>query len=119
MAVPGTYDLEIYRGDDFERPIFLREKEVPGPGPYIDLTGWSGRAMYKAKVGDTTPVISFTVTILNQGSFLGGLTISLTKAQTAALTTFKGVWDLELTDDDGNTTTYLKGDVEVNKDVTV
>lgn len=114
--------IEIVRGDDFELPLFFRTPAVGNNPPvYWDLTGWTGRAHLR-ETEDGPLIASFTVTILDQNTALGGVLVSLDKLITAALVPFVtkkfGKWDLELTDAAGKVTTYMRGDAYLIMDVT-
>jgi hypothetical protein len=119
---PATHDIEVYRGDTYELFVRIRTRVyVEGvgwtPGPYKDLTGYTGTAQIRTtEDAADPPAATFTVTIANQVTTLGGVLVRLTPAQTAALVISSGVWDMQLSDGT-DVWTYVKGNVTVSKDV--
>lgn len=114
-VAPGTYDIAIYRGDDWSLPLYIRSTDEPPV--YQNLTGWTGLSQIRVSADSAVVVATITVTILNQVTALGGILLSIDKLITAGINIDLGVWDLELTDAAGETSTYLRGGVEVTKDV--
>lgn len=119
---PAPHDITIVRGDDFL--LFFKVRE-PNGGPYVDITGWTGRAQAReTKEAPDPPAATFTVTILDQAVSLGGVTVELDRTLTQGLALPNGlnvgVYDVELTEPGvgGDRTTYLGGDVHVEQDVT-
>ncbi len=115
MALPLINNITIYRGDNFSYPITL---QTTG-GVAINLTGATITSQIKNTPDDVTALISFTVanTALSSGQF----TLSLTSTNTASLSFSNGatgVYDVQVVDSGGNTTTYLAGTVTLTKDVT-
>ena len=121
---PAVHDITIYRGDNYELFVRLREKVWNAgtntwiPGDYINLTGFTGKAQFRADEDASTVAVEFTVTLGNQSTVPGAAYMRLSAAQTAALTVLTGKYDLQFTDGSANTQTYLKGTVTVTKDVT-
>lgn len=116
MAQPAEYNLDIYQGDDFS--LFVRLKDGATQA-YLDLTGYTGQAQLRRQKSDPTALETFTVAIASpqSGDTLGGVYITMTKVQTAALDGI-GVWDFELTDAVPFTRTYLAGAFTVTPEVT-
>lgn len=115
---PGTHNLEIYKGDSFEIFFRIRNTDANGdPAAYVDLTGRVPKAQVRASASAGTVLAEFTATLANQTTAPGGVLLTLSPAQTAALT--NGVWDVQLTTTaTGETKTYLRGTVMVMDEVT-
>lgn len=115
---PGTHDLDIYKGDSFELFFRIRETDVNGdPAGYVNLTGRVPKAQIRASASSGTVLAEFTAALADQTTAPGGVLLTLTPAQTAALT--NGVWDVQLTTTaTGDTKTYLRGTVTVTDEVT-
>ncbi len=117
MSLPAVYDIEIYIGDDFSLPIRLKADNV-----YVNLTGWTGRAQLRNGVG--TLLATFTVTVGNQSTTPGLVTVSMANTITSGLSpsgnspTTTAVYDVELTDTGSKVRTYLAGTATVVIDVT-
>jgi hypothetical protein len=105
----NRYDLKIYTGDTFKRTIDILIGETP-----LDLFGSTVKAQIRYSNADSVAAeftSEFDPEIVNR------VVITLSSEQTAALTR-PGVWDLQVTNADGETTTYLVGRVFVTHDVT-
>lgn len=119
---PATHDITIYRGDNFELFVRLREKTWSAgtntfvPGAYIDLTGQVGKAQLRETEDSSTVSAEFAVTLGNQSTTPGSAYMRLTAVQTAGITITSGKYDLQFTLA-GETLTYLKGNVTITKDV--
>lgn len=122
--LPAQCDIILYRGDDFEMMLRLRtgswdpSQAKYVPGPYIDLTGWTGLAQIRATEDAAAVLAEFTVEVLNQATTKGGVRLLLDDADTQVLAAAAAVWDMQFTDTTGDVTTYLKGKVSLSKDVT-
>lgn len=116
----GTYDLigdsAIEQGADLSRKITWSDSA----GVPVNLTGYTARMQVRASVGASAVLMELTTE--NGGIVLGGSagTIELvrTAAQTAAFTWRRGIYDLELLSPAGKVTRLLKGEVEVDPEVT-
>lgn len=113
MSQPQTYDLQLYQGDSFSFTFRLKDSL----GAYVDLTGATPSAQIRANPDSTTTIADFTCVIENQSTMRGGVTISLSAAQTTGMAT-AGFWDVQLEFTDGTVKTYLKGAVTVGKEIT-
>lgn len=108
--MPGSYALNIYRGDDHAWQFMLwadPEKTVP-----MDLTGYVVEAEVRDRSGGlviTRAVI--TVTLPNTVDVV--LDHDATRDLPAS-----GQWDLQLTDAVGRIATVLAGPVKVTGDIT-
>lgn len=92
--LPAPVDFNLVSGDDFTATITLN----------MDITGYTFAA-----VVDTTPVATnFTVAVID--AITGKLTITLTAAQTAGITSATS-WDMRWTDPDTKKLTIFCGTV--------
>lgn len=116
---PAAYDLNMYQGDTFSLTLRLRATNPDGTlGAYLDLTGATPKAQVRDGAGRL--IVDLTTTLLDQTVTPGGVRISLTHTQTAALAPGALRWDFQVTSADGTTvTTYLKGGVNVTGEVTM
>jgi hypothetical protein len=109
---PGTYNLNIYRGDTDRRQFKLwTDKARTQPA---DLTGVTVIATIRDKISGGSYVLlpSCAITLPN---IIDMVTTSL---QSTGLPITGGVWDLQLTYPSGDVTTVLKGVVLLTQDVT-
>lgn len=121
----ATYKIEFVRGDSYElfgraqTKVFNSGTGLYEPGPFRDLTGWTGRAQARVAIVTTSVLFSFDVTIGNQSTALGTFFLSALPAYTKNLTDaqLKGVWDLEWTSPDGKIITPVGGTFELDPDV--
>lgn len=118
----ATYDIEFKRGDDYE--LFGRVRTMVWdagqsklvPGPYRDITGWSGLAQVRTSEDATTTMFAFTVALGNQETVPGSFYVRAVPNDTKNLTVLVGVWDLQWTTDTGKVYTYVEGKVTLDKD---
>lgn len=84
----------------------------------LDLTGWSVRAQVRPRTDSGTVLWEWS-TAANSASVSGAaVTLRLTAAQSSAFTFSRAVYDIELTDGDGNVYRVAQGHVEVSPEVT-
>jgi hypothetical protein len=106
----ARYLIRIEQGATWKPVLTVRD---------TDLTGYSARMQIRATLDADTVLVELTtgdgITIDGPA---GQITLLLDDTQTAALDWCVGVYDLELTDPDGNVTRLLKGPVEVDPEVT-
>jgi hypothetical protein len=120
-----TGDNKIYRGDDWQYggiPLgafaggILHVKD--NTGSLVNLTSWALKAQIRTGPGAANPV-DIVCTKTNQSTDPGGFTLTLTATTTAAMQpTTSSTWDLQLTDPAGKVSTYMKGSVTVEADIT-
>lgn len=83
-------------GSSFVKPYVWK---TGVPATPVDLTGWTGECMVRAKIEDATPLLTISTTNgkLTLGAD-GAIVVSLTPTDTALLASVKkGVFDIELT----------------------
>lgn len=129
------YDLELDQSADSKSykwtlyPPGTPQPVPPGATP-VDLTGATARLMIRSHPADATPVVSLTTTLTAQGQLtlggaLGTVSLNITKAATALLTSsvrgaLKSRYRHQLFVDfpDGTTLPLLSGNVNVELAVT-
>ena len=95
--------------------------ETGDPGSPLDLTGYTARMQVRGTVGSPDTLFSLTsdlgggITIIGA---TGTMTLLVSDSVTAAWTWTYGVYDLEIESPSGETTRLLKGEVEINSEVT-
>lgn len=112
----ANYDILIEKGATFRLGLTWRDAN----GTPVDLTNWSARMQIRESINDAQAAVDLSSP--SAGIVLGGtagtIAVTLTAAQTAALTIRRGVYDLEVQDSVGNVTRLLQGAVEVSPEVT-
>jgi hypothetical protein len=68
-----------------------------------NITGWTARAMFRRRIGDTVPVLTFTTEPGADGLFIvdpltSSFTLTLSAQVTETLALMTGVWDAEAVD---------------------
>lgn len=112
---PVVHNLELYRGDTWTE--LFRFWDDDAKTQPTDLSTATAAAQIRNTAGGTL--------IVELNCVIGGvddneITVSLLPAQWAAMTAFtKAVWDLQVTFSPTLVTTYVKGNVTVDPDVTV
>jgi len=112
----GIYDIYIEQGATYNQPLVWKDSS----GTAVNVTGYTARMQIRKTVDATTIIL--TLTTENGRIIVGGanglITLLVSAADTAALTTFCGVYDLEVISPAGVVTRLLEGQVEVSKEVT-
>ncbi len=101
----SVYDIVFTQGDDWSINI-----DFP-----FDITGYTLKAQARLYPESAAVVAEFTIT--NVSLVNGTATLSLTDDQTTRFP-LKSYWDLQVTDPDGNTFTYLAGTVFAKRQIT-
>ena len=119
MIAPGTYNLHIQRGEDF---IF--EFDLKVDGVILDLTGATVISQIRednrqgsTKIEDFTTVVD-DVSTPNPAPTLNKIKLTLTDAQTNAITQDGGFYDVLVIDSNSIDTYYLEGRVTIHNSVT-
>lgn len=117
--IPGNLTLTLYQGDDFSL-IFRMKDSVSGNYVNLGLPGErTGRGQIRASANEAEVLDEFLVTILDQTTVPGGVMISLTPAQTAALPLEGGVYDIEIANQNRSwVRTPIAGSIVVLAEVT-
>jgi hypothetical protein len=85
----------------------------------VDLTGWSARAQFRAKINATETVFDLSTEddSIQLGAD-GSIELTIDEEVSSAATKYSGVWDLELTDPNGHVTRLLQGMWTMDREVT-
>jgi hypothetical protein len=110
-AMPANYNLEIYKGDYVELIVTVKSDA----GIPVELDGHTAASQLKTNYDDSTP-IDFD-TAISEG-VTGQVRIFLSSAVSSTLAPGDYIWDFQITNPEGNTRTYLTGDVVVYNEVT-
>jgi hypothetical protein len=111
----GEYDITIEQGSGFSLSLSY---EAPEGSP-VDFTDSTARLHVRSKFGVTEKLIDLTTE--NGGIELGAdgsIELSMTAAQTAALTFGRGVYDLEIVPPAGEPYKIIKGNVFLKREAT-
>jgi len=107
---PGDFDLNLYRGDSYAWQFRLwqdEEKTIP-----LDLTGATVLAQWRDKIDGT-----IVVTLDKDITLPNIIEIAITPALWVGAPPKGGVWDLQVTQADGQVLTPVGGSVTVTSDV--
>ena len=115
---PGAYDLNTYQGDTARWLMTFRENVDGVSGDPIDLTGYVGKAQIRSEPSSTVVVVEMSVSLSNQTTNPGEVTITAPASQTANLVLEEYVWDLQFTMPSGDVQTFLAGKVNNTLQVT-
>lgn len=112
----GIYDIYIEQGATYNQPLVWKDSS----GTAVNVTGYTARMQIRKTVDATTIILTLTTENgrITVGGANGLITLLVSAADTAALTTFCGVYDLEVISPTGVVTRLLEGQVEVSKEVT-
>jgi hypothetical protein len=109
--MPGQYDFEIYRGDDWSEDFKISQ---PGLTTPQNLTGWTGSAQVKADATASSADATMTVAFASDRS-TGIITLGLV-ADSLPVGAFK--YDVQLVNAASKKQTYIYGTITVRQDVT-
>lgn len=112
----GIYDIYIEQGATYNQPLVWKDSS----GTAVNVTGYTARMQIRKTIDATTIILTLTTENgrITVGGANGLITLLVSAADTAALTTFCGVYDLEVISPAGVVTRLLEGQVEVSKEVT-
>lgn len=114
MPNPGRYNITVYKGTTFTlSPVW----KIGGYA--VNLTGYSAKMQVRAATDASVLVeLSTANGRIVIDAALGKLTLTLTATETAALTSGKYFYDLNLTASDATVTKILEGVFLINESVT-
>jgi hypothetical protein len=120
MSLPLTYNITLYRGDDWSQ-VFTFATGTSLSSTPIDLTGSTIVADIRSSENSGTVLATFTIS--NRLDSAGTFTMSLPDATTTTLgngtlASGPGVFDIQVTSPGGLVTTYIKGTITMILDVT-
>lgn len=110
-ALPSNYDLVIYKGDYVRLRVLIRDS-VGNP---VELLGSSPKAHLKSDYSDRDPK-PFLCTV--EPDSTGVVELFLSSSITSTLLPGSYIYDFQVTFINGDTRTYLAGDVTVINEVT-
>jgi hypothetical protein len=118
----GIYNITCQQGSTFVRVIRIEYPDAVDPTIFLpfDLTGYSARMQVRRTISSSTTMISLDTDdngIEITSAEDGEITITMTDAQTAALTS-DGVYDLEIVSVDDFVTRILQGEFRLSLEVT-
>jgi hypothetical protein len=112
----NRYDLIINKGATFSKEIRYKDENEA----LINLTGYTARMHIRETIDSSTTIV--TLTTENGGITLGGVAgtiiLTISAADTAAITQNTGVYDLEIISGGGLVTRLLEGEVQFTDNVT-
>jgi hypothetical protein len=118
----GIYNITCQQGSTFVRVIRIEYPDAVDPTIFLpfNLAGYSARMQVRRTISSTTTMISLDTDdngIEITSAADGEITITMTDAQTAALTS-DGVYDLEIISTDDFVTRILQGEFRLSLEVT-
>jgi hypothetical protein len=116
-AGPFRVNLTIYQGSTFLKTLTWKTGEPAAP---VDLTGCSARMQVRQPLDSSVVLLELTTGNgrIALGGAAGTVELSMTAADTAALTWPYGVYDLEIVHPGGDVRRLLAGKVKVVLEVT-
>ena len=103
-------NLYIDQGCDYSITVDVTD----ATGESMDLTGYTGAAQIRKTYSSSTTTASFSTSVSENGT----VTISLTSTQTSAIEAGRYVYDLNITDGNGNTSRVIEGQAIITPGVT-
>lgn len=111
MARPANYPLNVRIGDTESIAVTMQDAN----GNPINIAGRTYSAQIRAKASSTTPLATFSCTIVDAAQ--GKFSCVLSAATTANLSPANAVWDLQ-ENNGGTVTTLMAGEVVISRDIT-
>jgi hypothetical protein len=110
-----TYDILIEQGATYSQVITYKDNGVA-----VNLTGYTARMQVRATLESASTLVELTTenSRIALGGTAGTITLTIAAADTAALTSGRGVYDLELVSGSGIVTRLLQGAVTISRNVT-
>ena len=117
MQAPGRYDMTVYQGANFDITLTW---ETGDPATAVNLTGYTGRMQLRPSVDSPTTTLSLTTSNgrMALGGSAGTIALTISAADTAALSAGYYVYDLELVSPGTVVTRLVEGRVTVSAEVT-
>lgn len=110
-ALPQNYDLVLYKGDYVRLNVLVRDAQ----GVPVSMVGATPKAQLKSDYTDRDPK-EFTCSVDFQAE--GLIELYLPSSITSLLLPGSYIYDFQVTYENGDTRTYLAGDVTVINEVT-
>lgn len=112
------YKIQVEQGSTWRRTLTVRD-EVGDP---VDLTGYGARMQIRESMDSPDPLYSLATDGPSPGITINGpagqLTLVIANETSSAWTWRYGVYDLELESAGGEVERLLRGEVEVDREVT-
>jgi hypothetical protein len=110
-----TYDILIEQGATFSESMVYKDQGVA-----INLTGYTARMQVRSTLESASTVVELTTANgrIALGGTAGTITLTISATDTAALTSGRGVYDLELVSGSGIVTRLLQGVCTISRNVT-
>lgn len=117
--IPAKQDISFTRGDTVSIYMRVKGRNPDGTaGPYYNLTGATAKSQIRSTAISEVVSAEFACVVDNQTLRPGGVLLTLTATQSAAVIIDKGVWDFQVTEANGEVSTYVGGAVTILGDVT-
>jgi hypothetical protein len=110
-----TYDILIEQGATYSQSITYKDNGVA-----VNLTGYTARMQVRATLEAASTLVELTTANgrIALGGAAGTITLTISATDTAALTSGRGVYDLELVSGSGIVTRLLQGVATISRNVT-
>jgi hypothetical protein len=110
-----TYDILIEQGATFSQLVTYKDNGVA-----VNLTGYTARMQVRATLESASTLVELTTANgrIALGGTAGTITLTISATDTAALTSGRGVYDLELVSGSGIVTRLLQGVATISRNVT-
>jgi hypothetical protein len=110
-----TYDILIEQGATYSQSITYKDNGVA-----VNLTGYTARMQVRATLESASTLVELTTanSRIALGGTAGTITLTISATDTAALTSGRGVYDLELVSGSGIVTRLLQGVCTISRNVT-
>jgi len=112
----GQYDFSVERNTHFSFSVVWKDST----GAIVNLTGYTAELQIRSSATSSTVVQSLTTAngkLVITGA-QGKVTISMTPAETQALTLRRYVYDLRVVSGTGTATRLIEGSIQVSPEVT-
>lgn len=115
MITPGKHSFVLYQGTTLRKVFTWTVEGVP-----LDLTGYTGAAQLRKTAGDPAPALDLSTQ--NGGIIIDGpagkITMYAPSVDTEKLVADKYVYDLEITDTQGDVSRLVEGIITISKGIT-
>lgn len=115
MITPGKHSFVLYQGTTLRKEFTWTADSIP-----VNLTGYTGAAQLRVSAG--SPIVALDLSSENGGILIDGvngkITMYATPAQTDLLIAEKYLYDLEITDLNGDVSRLVEGIITINKGIT-
>jgi hypothetical protein len=112
----ATYNFEVEQGTTLVKPLVYKDSL----GAPVNLTGYSAKMQIRPSISSEEVLLELStvngkIVIV---PLLGKLTLTMSPADTSALTSRRARYDLEITAGDGSVTRLIEGEITVSREVT-